>query len=474
MSLSSSVYARLPVWAQHRAFSAYGFYWHWLRFGPGYKSYVKQFIEREQFTREDWQAWQEQRLRGLLGKASTEVDYYRRTWTSRQKSSAFAGRLQELPLLEKFAVRNEPEAFLRRDMRAFPRLVFHTSGTTGTPVASIWTVHDLRKSMALREVRSMRWAGVSFKEARATFSGRMVVPDPNSPGPFHRYNSAEKQVYFSAFHLGPKTAPMYVQALRDHRVEWLTGYTFSYYLLARLILEQKLKIPDLKAVITTSEKLTPEMRSVMEEAYQCRVYEEYSAVENSIFASECEHGSLHVSPDQGLLEILRPDGTACEPGEPGEVVATCFMREYQPLIRYRLGDMAMWVSEPCSCGRAMPVLNGVSGRLEDVVIGEDGRQVVRFHGIFVDQPNIFEGQVIQEDIGQIRLKVVPTNGFAEKDVEDLVSRIRDRLGPTTSVIVERVNHIPRTPAGKFQAVVSLLSETGSKTTTSVVGARVDS
>ena len=115
-------------------------------------------------------------------------------------------------------------------------------------------------------------------------------PDPSSKGPFYRYNSAERQVYFSAFHFGPETAARYVQALRDHEVTWLTGYTFSYYLLARLILEQGLKVPELKAVITTSEKLTPEMRQVMEAAYRCRVYEEYSTVENSVFASECEAG----------------------------------------------------------------------------------------------------------------------------------------------------------------------------------------
>lgn len=79
------------------------------------------------------------------------------------------------------------------------------------------------------------------------------------------------------------------------------------------------------------------MRHLLEKVFRCNVYEEYSTVENVLFASQCEHGRLHVSPDIGTVEILRPDGNPCASGEPGEVVATSLIRGYQPLIRYRLG-----------------------------------------------------------------------------------------------------------------------------------------
>lgn len=196
------------------------------------------------------------------------------------------------------------------------------------------------------------------------------------------------------------------------------------------------------------------MRQTMQEAYKCRVYEEYSTVENALFASECEHGRLHVSPDVSVLEILRPDGSACLPGEEGEVVTTCLSRTFQPLIRFRLGDMAMWDDEPCPCGRSMPVIKEVLGRVEDVVVGPDGRQMVRFHGVFVDQPHIQEGQIVQEALDRILVRVVPTPAFDERDVEVVVRRIRQRLGDTVQVRVERVESIPRTSAGKFKAVIS--------------------
>lgn len=247
----------------------------------------------------------------------------------------------------------------------------------------------------------------------------------------------------------------------------MTGYAVSYYLLAKLILDADLDVPPLKAVITTSEKLTPEMRSVMEKAYHCCIYEEYSTVENALFASECEHKRLHVSPDVGIVEILRPDGSPCDGGEVGEVVTTCLMRSYQPFIRYRLGDLAAWDPEPCPCGRTMPVIKEVVGRIEDVVIGPDGRRMVRFHGIFTNQPHIREGQIIQELTNRIRVKAVPEFGFCDKDIQDIVQRVKQRLGNEIIVIVETVDFIPRTKAGKFKAVISLLDQSSSHDNLSV-------
>ncbi len=457
--LVQRAYAALPLWAQNATISTYGVYWHWLRFGHGFEASVREFERRERFDTKTWDEWERNELREVLRQASEHVPYYRRTWTAAQKRAARSGELAELPLLEKSPLRADPDDFVRDDVRAWPRFTHLTSGSTGTPIAAISTIQEMRASRALREVRSVRWAGTSFTEPRSTFSGRIVEPDPHSRGPFYRYNSVERQVYFSAFHLSAETAPKYVEALRRHRIRWLTGYAVSYYLLARHILDQNLEVPPLAAVIPTSEKVTPAMREVMREAYRCRVFEEYSTVEQALFASECEEGRLHVSPDVAKVEILRPDGSPCDPGEPGEVVTTAFLRRLQPLVRFRLGDTAAWSHESCPCGRALPILQEVLGRTEDVVVGSDGRETVRFHGIFVGLPHVIEAQVIQEAISEIRLDVVVAAGYGPSDEEEMIRRVQQRLGPETRVEVVPVDSIPRGPGGKFQAVVSRVSRT---------------
>jgi phenylacetate-CoA ligase len=456
MGHADRIYARLPTWAQHVAVSAYGLYWNRLRFGGRSSQMIAAYAKRDRWTADQWTMWQREELRSLLVRAVTHVPYYRSTWTAREKEAARAGQLHELPLLSKEPLRTNPRQFLSEDIQPLRPLVFHTSGSTGTPIATMWTVDEYRDAMAIREVRSAGWAGVSFRMPRATFSGRMVVPDPESRGPFHRHNAFERQVYLSPFHLRRENAPAYVDALRTHGVRWLTGYAVSYFLLARFILEDKLSVPPLDAVITTSEKVTPHMRAVMEEAYRCRVFEEYSTVENAVFVSECDAGKLHASPDWGIIEILRDDGTPAHPGEEGRVVATCLRRRYQPMIRFELGDAAVWSDGSCACGRAMPLLREVSGRIEDVVVGPDGRQMVRFHGIFTDQAHVREAQVIQEALDVLRIKVVAIAGFGAADIDDIRSRIRQRLGEV-AVLVELVDEIPRTKAGKFQAVISRLT-----------------
>lgn len=452
------IYAILPIWAQNLAVSAYGAYWYWLRFGPGFKQDVQAYKQRESFKEIEWKNWQEERLRQITHLAAEQVPYYQQTWSKSEKAAAKAGHIADLPLLEKEPLRTDPRQFLRRDRQAERQLVFHTSGSTGTPIATYWTPRELRNSMALREVRSANWAGVSFRMPRATFSGRLVEPDPDSKGPYHRFNQVERQVYFSAFHLKPETTKAYIEALYKHNVQWLTGYAVSLYTLARFIIDQKLEVPPLEAITTTSEKVSPEMRQVMEKAYNCQVFEEYSTVENIFFAQDCPHGRMHVSPDAGLIEILRPDGTPCDPGETGEVVATGFIRTLQPLIRFRIGDLASWSPEFCPCGRQMPVIQEVLGRLEDMVISPDGRQMVRFHAIFVDQKAIREGQIVQEALDHIRVIIVPEVNFSNADNQNIIERVQQRLGANVQVSVELVDQIPRTAAGKFRAVICNLPE----------------
>lgn len=460
MGLADSLYARLPVWAQHLAVTAYGVGWYRKRFGPVYRRAVQDFREQESWDAERRQAWIRERLGAQLRIACEQVPFYAETWTETEKAAARAGRLAELPRLDKQDLRGRETAFLRRDLKPRKPLVFHTSGSSGTPIATYWTVDEHRRAMALREARSAGWAGVSFADPRATFSGRIVVPDPHSRGPFYRFNLVEKQVYFSAFHLSSAHAAAYVEALHRHRTVWMTGYAVSFYLLAEHMLEQSLAPPpSLRAVITTSEKVTPEMRRVMEEAYGSPVFEEYSTVENISFASACEHGRLHVSPEAGIVEILRPDGSTCEPGEPGEVVATGLLRSFQPLIRFRLGDEAVWDDASCPCGRSLPVLKEVIGRLEDVVVGPDGRRLVRFHGIFVDLPAVREGQIIQEAVDHIHAKVVPSADWTDAAVAEIRDRLVQRLGHGIRVSVETVEHIPRTASGKFRAVISKIGGT---------------
>lgn len=463
-SFADKLYARLPVPLQHVAVTAFGVTWRWRRLGPGFGREVEGFLARERFSTEEWCAWQTRTLRELLATAVRAVPYYGRTWArlrlDEQRLARFGLEdLRELPFLEKDAARQDPDGLCVGGAPPRGAVACPTSGSTGTPVRTYFTNADFRRSLALRETRACRAAGVSYRLPRATFSGRLVVPDAASRGPFYRFNLVERQVYFSAFHVAPQNAAAYIDALRRHRIIWATGYAHSYEQLARMMVEQGIPRPQtLRAIITTSEKLTTAGRTVIERAFGCRVFEEYGTVEDAAWACEREDGRLYVSPDAGILELVRPDGTSIPPDsdEEGEVVATGFIRRSQPFIRYRVGDLARWDPAPSRLGLAMPALKEIVGRLEDVIVGPDGRRTVRFHGIFTELPGVREAQVVQERRDLLRIKVVPAPGYGPRTVEEIKRRIAARFTDAMHVEVEPVEVIPRTKAGKYRAVVNAM------------------
>jgi len=459
--IGEQIYNHAPVAFQHALVSAYGWHWRRLRFGGQFKAECHAFRERERYSADEWNAYVEQQLRALLVQAFARVPYYQTSWkglvTQPQLERFTLRDIRALPPLEKSVARDDPRSLLLDGKPDRRHRVFHTSGTTGTPVATYWLPHELQRSLAIRETRSCAFAGVSFQMPRATFSGRMVEPRSRSKGPFYRYNWSEKQVYFSAFHLRPETASAYVEALWRHKICWLTGYSNSIYHLAQMVLDQGLQAPALKAVITTSEQATPEMRAIIQRAFATKVLEEYGSVESVFFVSENDRGHKLVSPDAGLLEVVDNEFRACDPGVEGEVLGTGFIRPSQPMIRYRIGDRASFDGEPPADGYHMPVLREIVGGQEDIMYGIDGQQLVRFHGVFSEQPNVRQGQIIQKNLEHIHVKIVPKPGFGENDECDVIARVQRRLTSPMRVTVEKVDTLELTRTGKIKAVVSELS-----------------
>jgi phenylacetate-CoA ligase len=88
-------------------------------------------------------------------------------------------------------------------------------------------------------------------------------------------------------------------------------------------------------------------------------------------AAECleARAGLHVQEDHFLIEVVDPDtGVPIEEGTDGELVFTTLLKEAQPLIRYRTGDIGAISTEPCACGRTMARITALHGRLDDMLI----------------------------------------------------------------------------------------------------------
>ena len=453
------IYSYLPIFFQNILISIYGLYWHRRRYSGVFKRSVIKFKSHENYDKNQWDNYQTLKLRKLIVHSIKNVPYYSEKFKNINKEylqNINLSEITKLPLLTKQNLRAFGTNTLLSKNRSNYGNFYSSSGSTGTPTKIFLSNKMHQEWSAGFEARIRHWAGISHKSPRGTIGGRRVVSKGNSKAPYYRYNLIEKQVYFSAYHISKFTVSDYLEGMFKHKIEYMTGYAMSNYFLAKFIEENNLKAPKLKAIITSSEKLTDEMRQTFKRVYGCKVYDSYSGVEMCGLISECEYGKLHISPDLGIMEIVKPNGEYALPGETGELICTGLLNYDQPLIRYKIGDeVTLSENQKCNCNREMPIIKEIVGRIEDTIIGPDGRKIVRFHNIFTNISKIVKGQIIQHTLKDFEVKLVASSKLLEKEKKEILNRMNSQLGKV-KVIINEVSEIKENKNGKFQAVISKL------------------
>jgi phenylacetate-CoA ligase len=224
---------------------------------------------------------------------------------------------------------------------------------------------------------------------------------------------------------------------------------------ARVARIHGLELPRPLAVITSAETLYDHDKHEIQEAFDTKTFNQYASSDTGAFICDCDHGQLHVNPEFGICEILGSDGKPARPGEEGEIVTTSFCNREQVLIRYRIGDRAvMGPEETCTCGRNMPRIASVTGRIDDILYIPERGFVGRFDPVFKGLAGIYEAQIIQESLGELKVKLVPSASFDDQAESHLLINLRAKVGDAIHIDIERVQEIPRGPNGKFRTVVS--------------------
>lgn len=453
------IYHHVPAAARSLAASMRGAYLRSWRYGPETERLVEEALARESWSPEKWKTWQEERLAQVLHRAATRVPYYREQWAQRQRQGDQASweHLENWPLLEKETLRLNPRAFIADDCDAGRMFHTQTSGTTGTPLQLWHSRRTLRAWYALFEARWRRWYGISRHDRWAILGGQLVTPVRQQRPPFWVWNSALRQLYMSTYHLAPDLMERYLEALVKYRVVYLWGYTSALHALAQEVVRLRCQELRPRVVITNAEPVYSYQRETIAMAFRCPVRETYGMAEMAAAASECEHGGLHLWPEAGVLEAVE-DGHAAPPGQAGDLICTGLVNVDMPLIRYHVGDRGTLPAADtgCPCGRLLPTIQCVEGRVDDVVYTRDGRRVGRLDPVFKADVPIQEAQIIQESLERVRVLYVPAPTWDATAGRAVVRALKERLGQV-EVDLEPVAQIPRGPNGKFRAVVCRLA-----------------
>ncbi len=194
-----------------------------------------------------------------------------------------------------------------------------------------------------------------------------------------------------------------------------------------------LKTTKVRMVSGVGEGWAQSYKKKVEEKYGIPFMTLYGAVETApFFAAECEvREGMHVSGDLGILEVIDPDtGLRSAEGEEGELVVTLFQREAMPLIRYRVGDVgAILPYKPCLCGRTMPKMSYVKGRVSQIMkIG--GRKILPIDveevvARFEDLENEFRIIYQKPDMDNLKLRIEHKSGV--KELRALQKKVEEAL-----------------------------------------------
>ncbi|MCX7217533.1 MAG: hypothetical protein NTY70_00950 [Burkholderiales bacterium] len=212
----------------------------------------------------------------------------------------------------------------------------------------------------------------------------------------------------------------------------------------------------IQVAFVTSERLYDEQREQIATAFGCAVANGYGGRDAGFIAHQCPHGSMHITAEDIIVEIVDTHGLPVPVGESGEIVVTHLATSEFPFIRYRTGDIGVLSDAACSCGRGLPVLQEIQGRSTDFLVAHNGTVMHGLALIYIlrDLPQVRAFKIIQESLDLTRVLVVLEEPLSAELSSKIMLGFRARLGAAVEIQVEQVNEIPAEKSGKFRYVIS--------------------
>jgi phenylacetate-CoA ligase len=436
-----------------------------------------QFRQSERWPADVLAARQFAQLENLLAHAARTMPFWRRRLGDagiQPGESLTAETWSRIPILSRAEAQDAGAALRCRSVPAAHGDVIEkaTSGSTGTPLRLAKTELHMKFWEAFL-LRDLLWHGIDQGAKWATLR-RDPWGDAGPDRPLQAGTSGPRRYAALAptrdniFPTGPGSVfeirhPIAEQAdwLLREEPEYLSTFPTNMVELAQHFRDIGQRPRHLRAVRVMSEAVTPNHRALVREVLGVEILDAYSAEEVGYMALQCpspadpDDPGLHVMAESVKLEVLDEKDRPCPPGAIGRVVVTPLHNFAMPLIRYELGDYAevahSGAGSPCLCGRQLPTLRAIRGRLRHGLRMPDGTSRAVYFGIsFARIPAIRQYQAAQVAPTTIELRLATRRALTPEEEAQLVALVRNDTDPAFTVRIAYVDAIPRLPNGKYE------------------------
>ena len=421
--------------------------------------------EYDTITRTQWEEpaalenLQFERLTALLRHAERHVPFYQQRFADHGVRAADIKDFtdfERIPTLSKQDVVHNVDRLLARSGRSMVTRKA-TGGSTGERMVFYRDAESMARNFA-HVLRNHTWTGLTLGESHAFLWGAQFDLRAQQRFTNRVINFCLRQRYLDAFHMNRESMAQYYRSLRDWRPSLVSSYVTAATTLSDYVVDAGLPRLEIPAVATTAEILFPERRQKIRAAFAAEIYDRLGCREIGNTAHECgAHDGLHVNAEHTVMEIVDEKGRAAAPGTEGAVLYTSLGNYVFPLIRYRVGDYAVPEANagPCPCGRGLPKIRGLRGRVSDMLTTPDGTKVhgEYFSHLFYNTPSVLEFRVVQETARDIvvwlRLRDQITR-LPAVELDPLRRAFTDLFGPNVALDVRVVDEIPKTASGKHR------------------------
>lgn len=441
------IYSTLPVWVQNFLVQCYSLKIYHERYGNTFISLLEELKKHDTWSKEQILRYKEENIAFILNYAYNHTRFYRDFFNHHGVIPSDFKTLEDIrkfPILTKEDVRRHWQEMIADEFPKSQLIQYHTSGSTGKALDFYWTKESLRFYWAIVWRGRARF-GCTPEDTHLNFTGKIVVPLSQNTPPYWRYKRFEHQYMLNMQHITPEKVPSIVEFINSKRFKFFVGYPSIMNTLAVLINDLGLEISNPpKYIFSSAEKMYDFQRENIERAFPgVIIVEHYGFSENAGSASKDVDMLYHEDFELGHLELSNP--TDGDGGQSGILLATGYKNFGMPFIRYEIGDTATFLTSG--------MISDIEGRNEDYILTPEGTKIMRMDYVFKDAHGIMESQVEQTSPSGIIIRYVPTDGFSNKSLDNILSEIRRTISQSLKVTFEAVDSIPRTKAGKFKAVI---------------------
>ncbi|OGU20273.1 MAG: hypothetical protein A2580_07090 [Hydrogenophilales bacterium RIFOXYD1_FULL_62_11] len=424
---------------------------------PQRYAHLNQLLKTQTLDRTQLLAEQQRDLADIVAFAATHTPYYAET-LGPLLSGGHPPTFNVLPILKKDDVICRLDDLLAHTADRSQVKTGHTGGSTGKPLAFYYddAKHELMRAGMMRSYRLSGWRPgqkiLNFWGARQD-----VVPGGVFGSGLFDFIAAEHTL--AAYEYTEAQLVEWARFIQSYRPVLLQGYASVLSEVARVVIENNLPMPKtLIGVYSTAEVLTDSQRQRMQQAFRCKVFNQYGSREIPNIACECLLGNMHVFTDMVYLESVAPEKAAGE--SDNRLLVTSLTNRLMPMIRYDIGDSGRLLNGECGCGLPFPLMEMGMCRHNDHIHTSGGKRLhpAYFNRLLAGLKQVRQYQWVQRAPDRITLNLVAAERLDEAALATLQAHLHRDVDARMTLEVNYLDEIPRTRSGKHRFVIGMAAD----------------